>query len=161
MKKFAFISFAIIACLTVVTQLVYAADVNPKPSTSNGAPTNIPTAQKGGLTSLIPCTVSKGEPGDLPQGTVSGLNCNSWNDLIGVIQFFINSAMKLAVLLATVSFAYAGWLYLTSNGDMGKVKSAHDIFLKVLKGFLFMGLAYLLVKFILSTIANSEYSKLQ
>jgi hypothetical protein len=119
-----------------------------------------PVLMRGGLTSIIPCTIANSKEDPSPTAP-SGLNCNSWDDFLGVIQFFISSAMKIAVLLATVSFAYAGWLYLTSNGDMGKVKSAHDIFLKVLKGFIFMGLAWLIVKFLLTAIADPTYSKLQ
>jgi hypothetical protein len=148
MKKGLLLSviFGVMMC----SQLVYAQTPQVLPS------------GKGGLTSIIPCTINNGDPGDLPKEYgPTGLNCNSWNDLLEVINFLIGSAMKLAILLATVSFAYAGWLYLTSNGDMGKVKSAHDIFLKVLKGFIFMGLAYLIVKFILTAIADPSYSKLQ
>lgn len=113
----------------------------------------------GGLTSIIPCTAHR--TSDDPSPTPSGLNCNSWSDLVEIVQFFINSALVIATTLAVISFTWAGWLYLTSQGDPGQIKKAHGIFLMVLKGFIFMGLAYLLVKTILSTIAKPDYSRLQ
>jgi hypothetical protein len=123
-------------------------------------------AMAAGITGLIPCTNRSSNDEPIKDGsgnilTVSGLYCNSWPDLVGVIQFFINYAMIIATLLATVSFAFAGWLYLTSNDNGAQIQRAHGIFLTVLKGFLFMALAYLLVKTILGGIALPEYSKLQ
>lgn len=123
--------------------------------------TQIAFAQRPeGVSRYIPCMVAN-DPADPSQKEPSGLNCNSWQDLINVIQFFINSAFIIATFLATVSFTYAGWLYLTSQGDPDKINQAHGIFLKVLQGFIFMAIAYLLVKTILSTIVQSGYSLLQ
>lgn len=117
-------------------------------------------ASAASIIGLIPCTKAN-SPEDPSQKVPNGLNCNSWNDLIGVIQFLINNALIVATFLATISFAWAGWLYLTSNGDTGQVQKAHKIFTKVIQGFIFMGLAYLLVRTILVTIAKPDYSKLQ
>ena len=108
------------------------------------------------VTGLIPCTKSAG-----PSKEASGLNCDTWEDFIGVIQFLINYSFVIATILATVSIAYAGWLYLTSNGNPGQVSKAHAIFFKVIQGFLVLAAAYLLVKFILNTISYSDYNKLE
>jgi len=54
--------------------------------------------------------------------------------------------------LGAVAFAYAGWLYLTSGGNPGKVTSAKDIFIKVVLGFIFMLAAWLIVSLILNTL---------
>lgn len=134
-------------------QLVYAQ--------APGSPQVLQVQRGGGLTSIIPCTIP--DPGDptYDTKTPSGLNCNTWQDLVEIVQFFINSALVIATTLAVISFTWAGWLYLTSQGDPGQIKKAHGIFLMVLKGFIFMGLAYLLVKTILSTIAKPDYSRLQ
>lgn len=139
MKKFFNISFIILVVLiTLLPAISYAA----------------------GVTSLIPCTKAN-SPEDPSPKAPSGLNCNSWQDVVGVINFLITYAFVIATVLATVSFAYAGWLYLTANGKPDQVSRAHGIFLRVLKGFIFMGLAYLLVHTILKTIANADYSLLQ
>jgi hypothetical protein len=113
-------------------------------------------AETNSVTGLIPCTKSPG-----PSKEPSGLNCDTWEDLVGVIQFMINYSFILATILATVSFSYAGWLYLTSNGDSGKIATAHKIFIKVVQGFLVLAMAYLLVKTILTQISFPEYNKLQ
>lgn len=108
---------------------------------------------------IIPCTAYKDDSD--PSKDPSGLNCNSWPEVVEIIQLFINNALIIATLLATLSFTYAGWLYLTSQGDTGKIQQAHKIFLRVLQGFIFMGVAYLIVITILNTIARPDYSRLQ
>lgn len=109
-----------------------------------------------GVTGLIPCTTSPG-----PSPTPSGLNCDTWQDAVEIIQFLITYAFVIATVLASISFAYAGWLYLTSNGNSGQIESAHKIFLNVIKGFIFIAVAYLLVKTILVGIAQPGYNLLQ
>jgi hypothetical protein len=141
--------------LLFCAQLVYAQ--------APGNPQVLQVQKGGGLTSVIPCTIpDPGDPTyDAPGKPPSGLNCNSWQDLVEIVQFFINSALVIATLLAVLSFTWAGWLYLTSQGDSGKIKRAHGIFLMVLKGFIFMGIAYLLVLTVLNSIAKPEFNKLQ
>ncbi len=143
MKKFLTITLSIIA-LSLPMALPFVVSAAGVPSS---------------LVGIIPCTAHRDNTD--PSPTPSGLNCNSWNDLVEVVQFFINYAFVIATILATASFTWAGWLYLTSQGNPGQVSKAHDIFFKVVKGFLFMGLAYLLVRTILVTIAKPDYSKLQ
>ena len=62
----------------------------------------------------------------------------------GIFQLLIN----LAVFIAVGMIVYAGFLYLFSQGDMGKVKKAHQIFLNVVIGIIVVLLAWFAVDFI-------------
>jgi hypothetical protein len=68
--------------------------------------------------------------------------------IIGVIKFLI----ELGVAFSAVVFAYAGWLYLTSGGNEGQVEKAHEMFTKVLWGFLIALGAFLIVQLITSSL---------
>lgn len=118
------------------------------------------SVQAQSITGLIPCTKANSKDDPVQEG-VSGLNCNSWQDVVGVVQFFINYAFVFATILAVISFAVAGWLYLTSNGNPQQVQKAHKIFGKVIWGFIIIALAYLLVQFLLTQIAREGYNLLQ
>jgi len=83
---------------------------------------------------LVPCT---------------GADCD-FNALITLIQNVIKWAVLIAPMLAAATFAYAGFLYITSGGDPGKVKSAHDIFLATLIGLVIVLVAWFVVSAILS-----------
>jgi hypothetical protein len=83
-----------------------------------------------------------------------------WADLIQTANNLVNFLFRLAVGLASLSIAYAGWLYLTAAGDTGQISQAHKIFGKVVLGFLIMLSAWLLVKLVLR-LAGPEYSLLQ
>lgn len=97
-----------------------------------------------------------------PAGNIiacSGTDCN-WAGFIKTINNFIDFLFRLAVSLATISFAFAGFLYLTAGDDTGKTQRARDIFKKVIIGFIFMAVAWLLVKTLLS-IADPSFSGLE
>lgn len=96
--------------------------------------------------------------GIVPQCASSQGECG-WTDLLELVNRFITFLLYLSATLATLSFAYAGWLYMTSGGDSGKISQAHGIFIKVLLGFLFAFGGWLIVQLILSNVGlNSGYS---
>jgi hypothetical protein len=76
-----------------------------------------------------------------------GPDCNYEQFLI-LIKRVIMFLIELGVAFSAVVFAYAGWLYMTSGGDEGKVKQAHEMLTKVLWGFLFALGAFLIVQLI-------------
>lgn len=69
-----------------------------------------------------------------------------FNELIQVINNLGNIAMILTTTVATVMFVYAGFMYITSQGDPNKVKGATTLFRNVVIGFVIILAAYLLVK---------------
>lgn len=82
--------------------------------------------------------------------------CNNdscgFNDLITLIKNITNFLLILAVPVATVLFAYAGFQYIFAAGDMGKIKKAHDIFWTVFIGLVLMASAWLIIKIIVDTL---------
>ncbi|MEK7662371.1 MAG: hypothetical protein AAB355_02680 [Patescibacteria group bacterium] len=77
--------------------------------------------------------------------------CN-FDQLVIMAQRIIRFLILIGGSLGAVAFAYAGWLYLTSGGNPGKVTSAKDIFIKVVLGFIFMLAAWLIVSLIVNTL---------
>lgn len=69
-----------------------------------------------------------------------------FDDLIILINTLGEWAMIFTTTVATVMFVYAGFLYITSQGDPNKVKSATTIFRNVAIGFVIILVSYLLVK---------------
>jgi hypothetical protein len=83
--------------------------------------------------------------------TCDGPDCD-WSQFLGMIKEVINFAVAVGIALSALVFAWAGWLYMSSGGDEGKIKEAHGIFTKVLWGFLFALGAYLIVQLILTSL---------
>jgi len=74
--------------------------------------------------------------------------CN-FNKLVELAKNIINLAITIAPMLAAVAFAVAGFYYITSAGDTGKVKQAHDIFTYTALGLVVVLAAWLIVNAIL------------
>ncbi len=81
----------------------------------------------------------------------------TFNHLITLTQNLITDLIILSTLLATIAFAYAGLKLLTSGGNESARKEATDIFLKVLKGYLWILGAWLLVYTISSVLLKPEF----
>ncbi|MDP2642127.1 MAG: hypothetical protein Q8P21_02465 [bacterium] len=88
-----------------------------------------------------------------------GPSC-SFSDLIVLTQNLINNLIVISTLLATAAFAYAGFILLISGGNESAKTKAKDIFFKVLKGYLWILAAWLLVYTITSVLLNPGYSLL-
>ena len=85
-------------------------------------------------------------------GTTENPGECGWFDLLQLARNIMAFLFWLSASIAVLSFAYAGFLYLTAFGEMGKVEQAHGIFSKVIVGFLFVFLAWLIVATILKTM---------
>ncbi len=81
----------------------------------------------------------------------NGPDC-TYESFLTLIKNVIIFLIQLGVAFSAIVFAYAGWLYMTSGGDEGKVKQAHEMLTKVLWGFLFALGAYLIVELITSSL---------
>ena len=97
---------------------------------------------------LVPCGGS---------GVTNAHPCG-FNDLIQLAQNFITFLFWLAVPVSVALFAYAGWLYLVSGSGMAdKRTQAKDIFWNVVKGIIFMAIAWLVVYLITDTLLDKSY----
>ncbi len=81
--------------------------------------------------------------------------------LIQLANNVINFLILVSIPLATISFMYAGFLYLTAGGDTSKVKQAHSIFWKVLWGFIIILTAWLVVQLIINAFLKPGFSFLE
>ncbi len=94
----------------------------------------------------------------VPCGTVaSGKTSCGYYDVIQLIQNIIAFLLWLAAPIATLLFAYAGFLYLTARDDEGQVKIAHQIFIDVLVGVFIMVSAFLIVYIITDRLLQDPY----
>ena len=76
--------------------------------------------------------------------TCEGANCG-FLDVINTIQEIIKFLLVIASIFAAVAFMYAGFLYLFSMGNPGKISQAHGIFKKVVIGYIIMLSAWVAV----------------
>jgi len=81
-----------------------------------------------------------------------------FGSLILLTQNLITDLIILSTLLATAAFAFAGFKLLTSGGDEGSMKQAKEIFKKVVIGYLWILVAWLLVYTITSGLLNQGFS---
>lgn len=77
-----------------------------------------------------------------------------------LVQNLIYDLVLLSTFLATAAFAYAGFLLLTSGGNESKKNEAKDIFLKVLKGYLWILVAWVLIYTITRVLLLDEFTLL-
>ena len=83
-----------------------------------------------------------------------------FSHLILLTQNLITNLIIISTFLATAAFAYAGLLLLVSGGSESTRTKATTIFLKVLKGYLWILGAWLLVYTITSVLLNTGFSLL-
>lgn len=101
------------------------------------APVGISTAQ--GRTGIVPCT------------GVSLIRNDGGCDFDALGQMFVNLirfAITTGLALSSIGFAWAGILYLTANGSSEQIKKAHEVFKKILFGFIIAISAFIIVDLI-------------
>jgi len=96
---------------------------------------------------LIPCGTKK----DPKTGVV--LEPCTYKHLFDLINNVVNFILYfLAIPIAAIMFAYAGFLYLSSQGDTSKVSKATGIFGDVAMGLIYIAAAWLIIKTVLSIL---------
>lgn len=88
-----------------------------------------------------------------------GPDC-TFGHLITLVQNLITDLIILSTFLATIAFAYAGFLLLTSGVSPGKKDEAKKVFIKVLIGYLWILGAWILVYTIAKVLLKPGYSLL-
>lgn len=91
--------------------------------------------QNTGKTGLIECS------GEFTNGVQ---DCNI-ETFFGTITEILKYIYITAFSIATILFAYAGILFMTAQGDSGKIDTAKGIFKSVIIGLVIMALSYWLV----------------
>ncbi len=73
-------------------------------------------------------------------------------DLINAVKKLINWGIGFALSFSVVVLAYAGFKYLTSEGNPGKLSEAHTMFWRVAEGIVWILSAWLIVQLIASAL---------
>jgi len=128
-KKFLFFTYTI----TIITLMIIAPIFV---LVSNAASSGPGTGDDG----LIPC---------------EGADCN-FSSFMQLIINVIDFLIKISIPIAIILFSYAGYLYLTSAGNTGKISQAHDIFKTVFIGFLIVLSAWLIVNTLVDPLLNKD-----
>jgi hypothetical protein len=76
----------------------------------------------------------------------------TFDDLIRTVIRLTNWGTMFALGFSVVVIAWAGFKYLTSEGNPGKIKEANGMFLKVLQGIVIILIAWTLVKLITTAL---------
>lgn len=98
--------------------------------------------------------------GDIPnpngQGTHKGFTdpCG-WNHLVKLGKNLLDFMIYIAVPIAAICFAWAGWLYLSARGNPGQISKAHGIFLNVTIGLVIVLVAWLVVDQIMKALVET------
>jgi hypothetical protein len=74
----------------------------------------------------------------------------TYQDLMYFVNRGVNFLFYLAVIFATFAFVIAGFKLLTAGGNTSKAEDAKKIFGSVVKGFIWILIAWLLVTFIIN-----------
>ncbi len=94
-------------------------------------------------TGLVPCNGTKESPCD-------------FNALLMLVNNLLDFAILIAMPIAAIMFAWAGFRYLTAGGDTWRIQETHEIFKKVGIGLLVVLSAVLIVKTILVALGNPD-----
>lgn len=84
----------------------------------------------------------------------------TYASLIELVNVLIQTMIVLSTILAAVVFAYIGFILLTSGGDPGAMTKAKGMFGKVLKGYLWILFAWIIVYTITNTLLDPGYTLL-
>ncbi len=77
-----------------------------------------------------------------------------WTHFVQLANNILQFLVYLSVPIAAVAFVYAGWLYLSSQGNPGQISRAHGIFLNVAIGLIIVLVSWLVVDLILTSLAT-------
>ncbi len=137
LKKITIIGFLSLLFVVVFSNSVLAADVPLQLK-------NIPGTSE--TNALIKC-----------DGTTA--NPCGFNQLITLVQNGLNLVFAFAAFIAAAMFMYAGFLMLTSVGNMSQITKAKAIFRRVIIGFLIMFMAFILVQQLLKNLKLSPQAQ--
>ena len=93
----------------------------------------------------------------VPCGTKSSstYDCD-WSKLIILANNIVTFLVWLSMFLAILAFCYAGFLYMTAFGEMGKIEQAHGIFKSTMVGLFFVLCGWLIIATILKVLVVGD-----
>lgn len=106
---------------------------------------------------LVPVTAFGQSKDEVCQGiglTSSGGGCDSGggSSVDNILKLSLNILSVAIGIVAVIMIMLGGFRYVTSGGDSGKISSAKDTILYAIVGLVIVGLAQIIVKFVLSKV---------
>jgi len=111
---------------------------------------------------LVPITLfAQSSGGSVEPGLVpcAGADC-TFDDLLKLVNKVIDFLIRIAIPIAMILFAYAGFLYVTAAGNTSQINKAHNVFKDVFIGFLIVLSAWLIVNTIVEPLISDDFSTL-
>ena len=136
----------ILSCLSATTVL---AGLAPAANMQSYGPTQNNTLAGG----FVTCG-KVGANGLDSNGKTAAQSCG-FSDLINMINTIITYLIYIAMPLAAISFAYAGWLYLSAGDKPANISKAKTIFIDVGIGIFLVIASWLIFKLIETTFLNT------
>jgi len=84
-----------------------------------------------------------------------GLATSGSNNLYTIISTSINIVLSVLGVLLVIYFLYAGWLWMSSQGDEGKIKKAKSILYQSTIGLFIIFASYAIANFVITNLANA------
>lgn len=106
-----------------------------------------------------------GTPGpgdDLPEDSGALVPCRDecgFQDFLVLVNNVLERLMQVAVMLATLGFVYAGFLYVTNNGDTGRIDKGKKLFKNIFIGLIIAVAAWLIVNSLVGFLLSDEYKE--
>lgn len=88
------------------------------------------------------------------QGSGLSGGCSSAGCIADVVGRIINIVIGFLGIVLLCLFLYAGFLWMTAQGDEKQVKKAKDLIVNAVVGYFIIGTAYALTSFVLSNLAT-------
>ena len=105
------------------------------------------------LTAFVPAIAFAQGAGNLVP--CEGADCQV-DDFFELVFNVINFVIFLGIVFSSIVFAYAGFLYITAQGDTSKVKKATKIFTGVAVGLLLAFTSFLIIQLITSSLGLNK-----
>ncbi|MCB9806202.1 hypothetical protein H6775_03545 [Candidatus Nomurabacteria bacterium] len=119
------------------------------PSGGSGSSQSSGTIISGGL---VPCGNGNAD------GNLVEINAGSctFQDLIELVNRIIKFLVIASSFVFVIIVVYAGWIYISSGGDTGKVAQAHKMFFNSVVGIIIVISAWLIIKMILEGLKTDS-----
>ncbi len=88
------------------------------------------------------------------QGSGLSGGCSTAGCIADVVGRIINVVIGFLGIVLLCLFLYAGFLWMTAQGDEKQVKKAKDLIVNAVVGYFIIGTAYALTSFVLSNLAQ-------
>ncbi len=77
------------------------------------------------------------------------------NDVVGIVNNLINIFLGFLTIIAVIVIIYAGWLWMTSQGDADKIQRAKLMIVSAVIGLVVILSSYLIARYVIRTLSDA------